>query len=171
MTDTQELIGAARSGSLDALGELYRRYADAVHTLAFRVTGSSDDASDVLQDVFVGLPRALKSYAERGRFLEWLKQLTVRTALMRMRRTRTRSETALTEEITQVHTAAAHHVERIAVERALAKLPEQLRLPFVLREIEGYTHAEIAGLLGISAGNSATRLSRAWALLRKELQS
>ena len=166
------VIAAARSGSLDALGELYRQHADVVYALAYRMLASRDDAADVLQDVFVGLPRALRSYREQGRFGSWLKQVTVRTCLMRQRSKRRKRETPLEDAV--IGSAAAttsHPLDRLAMQRALAALPDTLRAVFVLREIEGYTHAEIGGLLGISEGNSATRLARAWSQLRKDLRS
>jgi RNA polymerase sigma-70 factor (ECF subfamily) len=166
-----DVIAAARSGSLEAVGELYRRHADVVHALAYRMLASSDDAADVLQDVFVGLPRALRSYTEQGRFESWLKQVTVRTCLMRQRSQRRKRERPLEGAAVEARAATTSHpLDRLAVQRALAALPDSLRAVFALREIEGYTHAEIAALLGISEGNSATRLARAWSQLRKELQ-
>jgi RNA polymerase sigma-70 factor, ECF subfamily len=167
----RELYTAARAGRLDAVGELYRRHADEVYALAVRILGSADDAEDVLQDVFVGLPRALRGYREQGRFSAWLKRVTVRVALMRLRASRRKRETSLTALADPAETgtaAAAHPIDRVALERALARLPDKLRLVFVLKEIEGYGHAEIAGTLGISTGASMTRLSRAWDALRKE---
>lgn len=172
------MLDEVRSGSREALGELYRAYADAVFSLAYRLTGSHDDAQDVLQDVFVGLPDALESYSEQGRFESWLKRVTARTALMRMRAQRRKREDPL-EPLdggalsgmprNAPDAAAAHAVDRLAMQTALARLPQTLRAVFLLREVEGYAHDEIAGLLGISAGASATRLSRAWSLLRKDL--
>jgi RNA polymerase sigma-70 factor (ECF subfamily) len=170
--EPREVIAAARSGSLDALGELYRRHADAVHALAYRMLGSVDDAADVLQDVFVGLPHALRSYSEQGRFESWLKQVTVRACLMRQRGKRRKRELRLDDVPLDARAAATSHpLDRLAVQRAVEALPDPLRAVFALREIEGYSHAEIGALLGISAANSATRLARAWSQLRKELQS
>ena len=170
-TNQATWIAAARSGSLDAVGELYHRYADDVHALAYRITLSRDDAADVLQDLFVGLPRALRSYNEQGRFESWLKQVAVRICLMQMRQKKRKREDRLDYELPLPERAAtADSVDRITLERALARLPDQLRTVFVLKEIEGYTHVEIAEMLQISSANSATRLSRAWAILRKELQ-
>jgi RNA polymerase sigma-70 factor, ECF subfamily len=163
-----ELIAAARRGSLEAVGELYRQHADMVYTLAYRVLGAEDDAGDVLQDVFVGLPHALRNYSEQGRFESWLRRVVVRTCLMRMRAQKRRRE-AGDVELAEVSARGIDVVERIALERALKRLPQQFRTIFVLREIEGYSHGEIADLMGISAANSATRLSRAWTFLRKEL--
>lgn len=168
--EPRDVIAAARSGSLDALGELYRRHADTVHALAYRMLASRADAADVLQDVFVGLPRALRSYTEQGRFESWLKQVTVRTCLMRQRSERRKRETSLEDVAFDIRATTTHPLERLAVRRALAALPDSLRVVFALREIEGYTHAEIAALLGISEANSATRLARAWSQMRKELQ-
>jgi RNA polymerase sigma-70 factor (ECF subfamily) len=167
----RELYDAARAGRLDAVGELYRRHADDVYTLALRILGSADDAEDVLQDVFVGLPRALRGYRDQGRFAAWLRRVTVRVALMRLRAVRRKRETplaSLTQPAEATPLEGTHPVDRVALERAIAGLPEKLRLVFVLKEIEGYGHAEIAGILGISAAASMTRLSRAWDALRKE---
>jgi RNA polymerase sigma-70 factor (ECF subfamily) len=163
------LRAGARDGAIAAVGELYRRHADAVYAVALRITGSTDDAQDVLQDVFVGLPRALRSYRETGRFESWLKRVTVRTALARMRTTRRKRELPLTDAALAVSVPRSHPVERIALERAIARLPETLRVVFVLKEVEGYAHGEIASLLGITAASSMTRLSRAWAALRQEI--
>jgi RNA polymerase sigma-70 factor (ECF subfamily) len=69
----RELYAAARAGRLDAVGELYRRHAHDVYTLALRIVASADDAEDVLQDVFVGLPRALRGCRDQGRFAAWLR--------------------------------------------------------------------------------------------------
>ena len=169
VTET-ELIASARAGSLEALGELYGLHSDAVYTTAYRMTGSRDDAADVLQDVFVGLPRALRSYGESGRFAGWLKRVTVRTALMRMRHARRKSEISLSDTDVNAVESEARPLDRIAIERAIAALPERLRISFMLREVEGYSHAEIADMLGISPENSATRVSRAWSMLRKAVE-
>lgn len=81
-----ELSAALRSGSSEALGELYGRHAQAVMRMAYRICGCAADAEDVLQDVFIGLPEAARNYRETGSFGGWLKQVTTRMALMRRRR-------------------------------------------------------------------------------------
>ncbi|MGH7504602.1 MAG: RNA polymerase sigma factor, partial [Longimicrobiales bacterium] len=133
-----ELQAAAAAGRLDAIGELYRRHADEVYALALRVTGSPDEADDVLQDVFVGLPRALRGYREQGRFVAWLKRVTVRVALMRMRTAKRKRELPLRAGEPEAGSGhGPHPIDRIALERALARLPDRLRAVFVLREVEG----------------------------------
>ena len=162
------LLAAVRQGSTEALGELYTRHAADVFSLAFRLTGSREDAEDVLQDVFVGLPRALRAYQEQGRFGAWLGRVAARVALVRLRSRGRLREDAIESAGDPAARPEADPVDRIAAQRALQRLPDGLRAVFVLKEVEGYSHAEIGGLLGITAENSAVRLSRAWKLLHTE---
>lgn len=163
------LAVAARGGSRDALAELYRRHHDAVHRVAYAITGSLHDADDVLQDVFVGLPRALRRYEETGRLESWLKRVAARTALMRLRQSRRQVppldfvRPAWLDETEKL-------VRRLELRDALRVMEPQLRLVFVLREVEGYSHAEIAELLGISGAASRVRHHRAWKALRRRLE-
>ena len=166
-----QLLEQVRAGSTEALGELYTLYREPVYQLAYRLTLSESDAGDVLQDVFVELPRALGSYREQGKFAGWLSRLTTRTALQRLRSTRRRKEEGIESAGTLASRADEGSVERIALRRALQKMPESLRAAFVLKEIEGYSHVEIARLLGTTPAGSMKRLSRAWKFLRKEVGS
>lgn len=168
-----QLVQRVRGGSLSALGELYERHGDLVYRAAYALLGRSADAEDVLQDVFVGLPLRLDRYDERGNFGAWLRAVAVRAALM-VRRRRERSvpwsqhlHAAIPSGMSNC--SDTDPTSRIAVQRALAGLPEALRVVFVLREVEGYSHREIGALLGISATASGIRLHRAWKQLRKEL--
>lgn len=88
-------IDAARAGSPDALAGLYRLHGAALYRLAYRLTGTREDAEDVVHDVFVGLPEALVRYEERGNFTAWLKRMTARVALIRLRRRKRRREVTL----------------------------------------------------------------------------
>jgi RNA polymerase sigma-70 factor (ECF subfamily) len=164
-----DLIAAVRAGSPDALGEMFVRYADVLLALAYRLTASRVEAEDVVQDVFVGLPEALRGYEEQGRLEAWLKRVTLRHALMRMRAASRRPESPLFEA--QEISAAGHDLAmRMTIDAALARLSEALRTVFVLHEIEGYSHAEIGEALGIRAGTSEVRLFRARAFLRAALE-
>lgn len=162
------LVAALRAGHEGALAELYRRHAQRLLAVAYRITGSRADAEDVVHDVFVGLERALRSYEERGEFLAWLRRVTARTALMRVR-SRRRME-ARHDSIEPRDEAPPDPVEdRMAVREALGEMSAKLRDVFVLKEIEGFSHGEIAEMLGISEGASSMRLSRAWTVLRRTL--
>jgi len=156
------------TGDLDALDALFHRHASALLNLARRITGSAVDAEDVVQDLFVGLPMAVRRYAERGSFGAWLRTVTVRLALDRVRRRTRRHEVAL--DLAGEQTAVSETPEvRWDLEGAIAVLPDDLRMVFVLKEVEGFFHAEIGRLLGIRTGTSEVRLHRAVRALRRAL--
>ena len=165
----EDLASRIREGSSESLEQLYRAVGRRLYALAWRLTGSRADAEDIVHDVFVGLPRALEHYRERGRLEAWLKRLIVRTVWMR-RRSRGRQaqrEAAYAEEHTAVTTNP--HSPAGDADALLATLPEPLRAVVVMREIEGMSHAEIAKALGISEAASRLRLFRGLERLRKTI--
>lgn len=162
----EELLG----GSSEAWGELYIAFAGDVRATAWQVLGTAEDAEDVMQEVFLGLPSALESYDHSSvyGFGRWLERVTERLALERA------SEIGATREVSlgAIPAAAARSprpIEKIALERALKKLSPALREVFVHKVVEGYSHREISALLGISARASAVRLHRARKALRAML--
>lgn len=170
LADTRR-IADARRGAPEALAVLYRQYGDEVMAVAYRLTGSQADAEDVLHDVFLSLPERLRRYEERGSFAAWLRKVAVRVALMHLRTRRRRREVAL-DSVS--HIRSQHPAEERAVSndiaRALAHLSPRLRVVFVLKVVEGYAHADIAELLGISTKASEVRLVRAIKKLRAVLE-
>src|SRR6266487_1253667 len=88
-----DLVGGVRNGDPAALGLLYDAFGAGLFRLAYRLTGTREDAEDVVHDVFVGLPEALTRYEERGRLGAWLRRVTARVALMRLRGQARRRET------------------------------------------------------------------------------
>ncbi|NOT06783.1 MAG: sigma-70 family RNA polymerase sigma factor [Gemmatimonadales bacterium] len=164
--DPAELIRAVSAGSNDALGALYQRYSGKVFAIAYHIVGSRAEAEDILQDVFVGLPRLLRRYEDRGRFDSWLARVVSRTALMGLRR----AKPTLSLPVADIAARTEPVLERLAVGEALAALPLLLRQVFLLHEVEGYDHDEIAEMLGIRVGTSYVRLHRAWHHLRRALR-
>jgi RNA polymerase sigma-70 factor (ECF subfamily) len=166
-----DLIARARAGHPEALESLYVTHGDALMRLAYYLTGSAADAEDVLHDVFLGLPEALARYEERGMFGAWLRRVTTRVALDRLRKTRRRREVPLETSPEPVIAGLERDVaHRSELERALSTLPAALRAVFVLKEIDGQTHAEIAATLGIRVGTSEVRFHRACEKLRGYLR-
>ena len=166
-TELARRIAAAAAGSPDALAWLYHAYVADVHRIAARLSGSIADAEDIVQDIFVGLPFALRRYAEHGRFAHWLGRITVRTTLNRLRARGRRAEIDIAA-IADLHDPSTerHEAQRQLVD-AISKLPPALREVFVLHELEGYSHQDIAELREISVSASTMRLHRAWRLLRR----
>jgi RNA polymerase sigma-70 factor (ECF subfamily) len=162
------LVDRARAGRPDALAALYRAHGAALYRLAYRLTGTREDAEDVLHDVFVGLPEALGRYEERGNLTGWLKRVTARVALTRLRSARRRREAPL--ERAGPEPARLTDPDGSALEAAVNRLPDRLRDVIVLKEIEGYSHREVADLLGISVVASRVRAHRGLARLRRLLE-
>ncbi len=160
------LVRGARAGQPDAIAGLYDLYGATVYGVALRLSNSETDAEDVVQDVFIGLGRSLESFEGRGSLEGWIKRVTSRTALMRLRRQRARNEISIDAGIPWSASAGSSPTDRLTLEQALAGLPDDLRAVFVLKEIEGYSHREIGEIMGIQPGTSKIRLHRA----RRELQ-
>lgn len=164
------LVDRVRSGDGDALGALYDQHAPRLLRVAWRMLGERAEAEDVLHDLFVGLPEALRRYDDAGRLDAWLIRCVVRLVLMRLRQTRRRGEhVALDDRMPTGQVAPDVAVEVRELEVAIAALPMGLRTVFVLHRIEGFSHAEIARALGISEGNSRVRLVRALGQLQQRL--
>src|SRR5882724_3722332 len=123
------LITEARAGSPDALSALYLEHGAALFRLAYRLVGAREDAEDVVHDVFVGLPGALRRYEERGSFAAWLKRVTARVALMRLRSGKRRRGVALDIAAVQVRPPSASGGDgRVS---AVAARPDHLRAVLV----------------------------------------
>ena len=167
--ESAHLVGCARNGDPAALGMLYDAFGAGLFRLAYRLTGTREDPEDVVHDVFVGLPEALARYEERGRLGAWLGRVTARVALMRQRKARRRQEVGL-DSAADIASRPQRTSEDGALRAALDALPPDQRAVVVLKEIEGYTHSEIAATLGISSVTSRVRLLRALRRLRRQLE-
>jgi RNA polymerase sigma-70 factor (ECF subfamily) len=165
-----ELIAATRDGNADALGEVYDRNARRLLAIAFRLLQSTEEAEDVVHDVFVGLPELLRRYQERGAFAAWLKKVTARVALARLREMSQRANVSLDDLPIQPHVLPRDIEGVVTLEQAMRGLAPSLRAVLVLKEIEGFSHAEVARLLDISVGASEVRLHRAIQALRAALR-
>ena len=166
------LIARLRAADADALDEVYRREGAVLLRTATWLLGSASDGEDVVQDLFVGLPDAIGSYRGDGELGAWLRAIVVRMALMRLRSERRRREVpAEAAETMPVREDGASAIAaRLTLETALRALPDDLRVVFVLKEIEGYAHAEIAMRLGIEVNTAQVRLHRARRALRTLLE-
>lgn len=155
------LVEGVRAGDTGSLGALYDLAAARLQRVAHRALGDPTDAQDVVHDLFVGLPEALRHYREHGRFMSWLVTCTMRLALMR-RRARVRARVAPEAHADDLPSRDRPDLAPEVAEafRRIEALPEPLR-DVVLLRIEGLQHAEIAMSLGISEGNSRIRLARA----------
>jgi len=153
------LIQRCLAGERLAQRQLYDRYKDAMYTLAYRITSDFDLAHDVLQEAFLAVFRGLDRFRQESSLGAWVKTIVVRTAYKKLKRE------PLTESLEDSHTAEmidwGGYLDATYLEQAIQSLPPGYRSVFVLIEIEGYAHKEVAKLLGVSVGTSKSQLYHA----------
>ena len=163
-------VHRARAGDRAAFRRLYEEHVGRVYALCMRLTGDGDEAEDRTQDVFVRAWQKLESYRGESAFSTWLHRLTVNVVLTERRASGRRaarvSAATATDPRAEPAPRAGLHVD---LERAIAALPPGARAVFVLYDVEGYGHKEIAVMTGIAAGTSKAQLHRARRLLREAL--
>lgn len=169
------LARAASDGAMDAIGDLYKRYNQRVYSVCLGMTRNPSEAEDLTQEVFIHLLRKIGSFRGESQFSTWLHRLTVNLVLMHFRR-KARLKEQLPADADKTFPLApdpprSHIADVIALRSALAALPSGCRAVFVLFDIAGYKHDEIAKLLGCSAGTSKSQLHRARVKLRQSLSS
>lgn len=147
---------ACAAGEPEVFAELYRTHSDRMQSIAYNHLGNVADAEDAIQETFLKLHRAAGTYTGEASFSTWMYRILVNTCYDHMRKRQRRIQEAPIDDVITTERAggSVDDVKRIALRRMLNELPEQRRTVFMLFEIEGLTHAEIAEILGISEGNS-----------------
>jgi RNA polymerase sigma-70 factor (ECF subfamily) len=171
-------VGEALAGDgMSGFEDLYRKHYRRVYSICLRMTGNIAEAEDLTQEVFIQLHRKLGSFRGESAFTTWLHRLTVNQVLMHFRKRSVKSELVTDDgdmpesvDPDTLNPEAMPSVDRIALENAIAKLPPGYRTVFVLHDVEGYEHEEIAKLLGCSAGTSKSQLHKARLKLRRLLR-
>ena len=166
----REIVEQARRDVTAALGAIYEMYGESLFRLAARILGTRSEAEDIVHDLFVGLPEMLKRYEHRDSLLSWLRAVVVRMALGRLRHERRRAEVTARHAEPRKASLATDPWNAIDLERAMHALSPEDRTVFALKQLEGYSHTEIAGLLDITDGAARVRYSRALRRLRSLLE-
>lgn len=168
-----DLCRLASAGSLSAFEIIYQRYHRRTYALCLRMTNSQTEAEDLTQEVFIQLFRKVGSFRGDSAFSTWLHRLTVNQVLMYFRRRSVKNEKVSDDgeipEQTVTGTANPNRmqiVDRIALKNAVALLPNGYKSVFVLHDVEGFEHEEVARQLGISIGTSKSQLHKARLKLR-----
>ena len=170
----QELVERAQRGDGEAFGDLYRAHVSRVHALCLRLAGDNEAAGELTQDVFVRAWEALPSFRGESAFGSWLHRIAMNVFLGKRRATGRRERRVFsTEEPALLERSAGGERggsgTRLDLEQAIAALPPGARTVFVLHDVEGYQHGEIAKMTGIAEGTSKAQLFRARRLLREAL--
>jgi len=177
-----EAIRRAQSGDAPAFEFLYQMHNRRVYALCLRMVGNPADAEDLMQEAFLQLFRKIATFRGESAFSTWLHRMTVNVVLMRLRKkslpTDSLEETmepdaessAPKRDIGAPDLRLSGAVDRVNLERSVQKLPPGYRTVFVLHDVQGYEHNEIADIMGCSVGNSKSQLHKARTRLRELLQ-
>ena len=173
-----ELVAAAQRGNRSSLEELLRRHYDRVYAVCRRVTGDENDAADAAQEAMIAVVRGLARFDGRSSFSTWVYRIATNASLDELRRRRRRPLTTIETNADQVPTELIDPdagvridstADRMALDRALADLPEDFRVAVVLRNVGDLDYTEIAEVLGIPAGTVKSRIARGRAALASAL--
>ena len=171
------LVERCRAGDLAAFEELYRAHAGRLFSVACRMLGNPSDAEDLLQEIFLSAHRKLDGFRGESALGTWLYRLAMNHCLdfLRSRSARTGQLTDPLDDDPGSYEPgrrglAEQTVSKIDLERALARLPEGCRAAFVLHDVEGLEHREVAVALGIAEGTSKSQVHKARLRLRALLQ-
>jgi RNA polymerase sigma-70 factor, ECF subfamily len=177
-----EVVKLAQQGDAGAFERIYRLHSRRVYTLCLRMAGNPTEAEDLTQDVFLQLFRKIGTFRGESAFSTWLHRMSVNIVLMRFRK-KPKTETSL-ESITNPDDESGRSpeefggpdlrlngvIDRVALQAAIKGLAPGYRAMFILHDVQGYKHAEIAEMFGCSTGNSKSQTHKARSQLRELLQ-
>lgn len=168
-----DLIAAHTSGDPHAFAELFRRHRDRLWAVAVRTMRDHEDASDALQDAMISAFRNAGSFRAESQVTTWLHRIVVNACLDRIRRRQARPTVPLPDtgpaEPAVPRDAIEEQDTRMAVQDALATLPDEQRAPIVLVDVEGYSVSDTAAILGVAEGTVKSRCARGRVKLAKLL--
>ena len=170
--DSSDVIRRTQRGDVDAFEEIYRAHAGRMLALCRRMISDEPRARDLVQDIFVRAWEALPGFRGHSALGTWLHRLAVNVVLASLRNSRREDERIVgADDDLGASDSAAEQVEaRIDLDAALRVLPAGARIVFVLHDVEGYSHEEIAQMTGIAAGTARTQLWRARRALMRRLE-
>lgn len=178
------LVREIVAGQNESFLELIERYSEKVHNLALRITRNQEDTEEIIQDVFVTVHKKCDKFQGKSAFSSWLYRITVNTAFMKLRKRKQHAAISLEDinpavknswvgtssESSNVNYLSTRHELRTALEHAIAKLPDEYRIIFVLRDVDGLSNQEVGDILRITIPAVKSRLHRSRLMLRKRLQ-
>jgi RNA polymerase sigma-70 factor, ECF subfamily len=167
------LVARCRAGDLAAFEELYAAHAGKLFSVACRMLGNPSDAEDILQEIFLAAHRKLEGFRGDSALGTWLYRLAMNQCLdyLRSRAARTSQLTGVLDDEPALYEPgrgglAEQTVAKMDLERALAQLPPGCRAAFVLHDVQGLEHREVADALGIAEGTSKSQVHKARLRLR-----
>lgn len=167
--DERSLVERAQRGDQTAFRLLYDQHVDRVFRVTYRMTGSEDTAKECTQETFVRAFKNLEGFRGDAKFSTWVHSIGVNMALNALRSRKRGREVELDSTVAWRGTSASDPTLRDRIRQAVDALPDHFRTVFLMHDLEGYKHTEIAAALDVAVGTSKARLSRARAALRAAL--
>jgi RNA polymerase sigma-70 factor (ECF subfamily) len=167
------LVDRAKLGDARAFESVYEQTVERIYALCLRMSGSADEATDLVQDVYVRAWEKLGSFRGESLFRTWLHRLAVNVTLEKRRSRGRRQRFEVEGHDLEVYARAATQAmpgTRVDLERAIAALPEKARQVLVLRDVQGYKYEEIAHMTGVSLGTVKAQIHRARGLVKEALE-
>jgi RNA polymerase sigma-70 factor, ECF subfamily len=177
-----DVLARAQAGDHQAFAELYSIHKRRIYSLCLRMVGNIAEAEDLTQEAFLQLHRKIATFRGDSAFSTWLHRLAINVVLMQLRK-KGLSLISLDEAMEPTpdegpsrsfgapDLTLAGAIDRLALERAIGELPAGYRLIFILHDVEGFEHNEIASMLDCSIGNSKSQLHKARLKLREALRA
>lgn len=175
--DDRDLVQRAQRGDTGAMNQLLERHYDRIHAVCRRLTGSAADADDATQEALIRIVRGIRSFDGRSTFSTWVYRIATNTSLDELRKRRRRPQLHVvdvdgpTHELVDVRaerdvTASA---DRLALDAAVAELPDEFRAPLIMRDVADLDYSEIAAALDIPLGTVKSRIARGRRILSERL--
>jgi RNA polymerase sigma-70 factor (ECF subfamily) len=176
-----EVLSRAQAGDHQAFAQLYSLHKRRIYSLCLRMVGNISEAEDLTQEAFLQLHRKIATFRGDSAFTTWLHRLAINVVLMQLRKKglslisldeamEPSGEERPARSFGEPDLALSGVIDRMALQKAIDDLPAGYRLIFVLHDIEGYEHNEIADMLECSVGNSKSQLHKARLKLRAALR-
>lgn len=170
----EELIRLCKQGDVDSFQLLYNQFKDRIFSTAMRMLGNPQDAEDATQDIFIQVFRHINTFRGDASLSTWIYKIALNTCYNKLKKTRYNDNDpeSLSDSDNQNFTIDYNEKPSTIqwfIEQEVTRLPARYRSVFILHEIEGFTHEEIAQIMNIAAGTSKSHLSMAKLILRKKL--
>ena len=168
-----ELILKCKQQDVQAQGELYKQYSNVLFSICLRYSPNYTEAEDNLQDAFMTIFAKIEQFKDKGSFEGWMKRITVNTVLQKYRKQKVFNikEEANIEQPDDEDVVVESEVPLDYMLKIIQELPDRYRLVFSMYVLDGYSHKEVAEMLGISDGTSKSNLARARAILKTKIEA
>jgi len=178
-----DLVTKLQSGDQSGFTEILNRYTEKVSNLALRIARNHEDAEEIVQDVFITVYRKIAKFEGKSAFSSWLYRITVNTAFMKLRKRKQTPTTSLEDmgqgikeswvgersDTSDINYLTSRHELRQHLDAAISKLPDEYRMIFILRDVDGLSNQDVGEILGVSVPAVKSRLHRSRQILRKRL--